>query len=450
MGQADGRGISRSVADARYGQPMVLSPIVALPFNHVNGVNTDDTTNAVFKALTWVNIFKLTEATDHLIFGFDNFHTNTSAGETNGLSNAGGAGGFFTHEKVAVYVRAASGSATFWGPTYATFNGNESYGIWPRTRVFSDPVPTGLLPAGTEIQLRDYTTALASVQIPTGRLAGWGSQGYVAGDATATVGPSLTSYAGHAPFGIYAYRDTWSGLSLIGDSRIAGTGETTGLTGGWAARGCYARDIGTTIAAHSGEKIQEVAATYTARQNRLALMGTTPFALLGYGVNDLTAGRTLAQVIADFNVVIAELHQLGVRSIIPTILPYTQSSDGFATASGQSRNASFSAQAETDRQSFNAILRDPATAASTFAAGYWGYVDPCEFVCADASNNRTALGDRYFGTGSTGTGAYTTDGLHLNTLGSTTAQAAITADLANIIRRGVPAARISQLLATIA
>ena len=73
MSQPDGKGISRSVADARYGQPMVLSPIVALPFNHATGVNTDDAGNAVFKDLTWINIFKLTEATDHLVIGFDNF-----------------------------------------------------------------------------------------------------------------------------------------------------------------------------------------------------------------------------------------------------------------------------------------------------------------------------------------------------------------------------------------
>lgn len=442
MPQPDGRGISRNVADQRYSQPAGLRALSALPFNHSSGVTTDDGANAVFKDLTYFNSFILTEGTDHVVIEYDNFHTNTASGET-------------TNGKITIaaslQIRSSPSLSTHWGPFRATFNGGStSLVLEPRTRIRTDVLLTGFLPAGTEIRIATYVQAATGLNYPVGRPAAWGSVGYQAGDQTGNLAPTLTSYAGYAPCGLYHYGDQETGLALMGDSRIFGTGETTGLTGGWAARRCYEVNIGTVIAAKSGEKIQDWIANYSYRQNRLSLCGDMPYALLGWGINDLSAGRTYAQLVADFNTLIGWLYQSGTKCYIPTIFPYTQSSDSWATAANQSRSASFSAQAEADRQAFNTLLRNPSAAQAAFGPGYAGCIEVAALIEVDANNVLTLNGGRYYATGGTGAAATTTDGLHANTLGNTMMMPAITPAIANTIRKGTPPPRISQLLAPVA
>lgn len=122
---------------------------------------------------------------------------------------------------------------------------------------------------------------------------------------------------------------------------------------GFLQRGINLAQRRWTAFASPGDTLQGWASrSYT----RFALLaqGNVDAAIVELGINDITAGRTLAQLKADAILMYQRLRGLGVRQIVQTtILPFPTSTDGGATLGNQTVN---SAQ-DAIRQQFNTWVR---------------------------------------------------------------------------------------------
>lgn len=145
-----------------------------------------------------------------------------------------------------------------------------------------------------------------------------------------------------------------------GGLTFALTGKNTAFAalggGGFIARALTAAGIGSVNAALPSDTIQNFVGI-SGHFRRLTLAATCTSAICEYGRNDLTGGRTLAQVQADLITAWGMFVNRGLRTFQTTITPLSTSTDNFITVVNQTVG---NAGAETSRVAFNTWLRDGA------------------------------------------------------------------------------------------
>lgn len=303
-------------------------------------------------------------------FSYANFTTPSASGDTDPAA--------------AITI---SASVEVGGTIYRlTFGGQSSVTIAPGGVVTSDPLGV-TLPAGI-YYVRTYTSSTA--WYANHRFSYAGSGGFTAttdltAAGSAAIGNTSNSSYGLAPVSATAVTAARSAaVVIIGDSIGHGLGDAGGTAqwagyndttaalgrGGFIARALTPAGIGHTNLALPSETLQTfVSVAGHMRRGALITAGST--AIVQYGRNDLTAGRTLAAIQADMITAWLFLSSLGMRVMQTTITPASTSTDNFATTANQTPASS---SVETVRVNLNTWLRAgaPVSAGVAVAVGTGG------------------------------------------------------------------------------
>jgi lysophospholipase L1-like esterase len=253
-------------------------------------------------------------------------------------------------------------------PVY--FNGARTVSIAGGATIFSDTVncmisPTdvvfirtywdagtgGYIPMNINLDQSNIHGSIASVKQSDG--ATYGSDLTDNGNVTSASGTK--GFGPRAIFG--ATLDMQKALLLVGDSIVDGTGDTSYLieNTGFPAIYCYNNKIGSTKISIPGE----TANGYISNTNTSPLTIRMPFVknhtdvLCDYGINDVSNGRSLAQIQADLLRIWRYFATRGLRVYQTTITPKTTTTDLFMTLANQTVTAN-----ESVRLALNVWLRD--------------------------------------------------------------------------------------------
>lgn len=390
-GVADGaQSLKATYAPARSLRPVAIETHVPTrngsPNNLSDGVSTGITTQTVHTCQT---------AAAGLRLAYANYYNNNGV-DADGPNN------------ITVKASLKLSDATFM-PVF--FNGRRSVVIEPGATVVSDPIPASYLKGNTIIS-RTFVSVGATEKYPLGITtdASLGS-GVVSGDSvdSGAIGASATK--GYAPWAVLGTPRYANGTSprvlLLGDSRVAGYGDTSGNKDayGWARRAFDGQLVYLNVAV-SGSTASS-AQTLQGLRRRLALAdacGTFTDVIVCYGVNDLTGGSTSAQVQTRLQACYDIFKDRGLRVWGATMAPVTTSTDTWATVGNQTPVAS-----NANRITVNNWIRTTPTP----LAGYFEFADAVE------SARDSGL---WKATGSAN--GYTLDGTH-ESIGGYTAEAAV-------------------------
>jgi lysophospholipase L1-like esterase len=319
----------------------------------------------------------------------------------------------------AAFELAGAGSTI---PLYA--NGQRSVAIAAGARQLFIPSTRVVIPGGSLPYARQYVLLGATGQWPVNRVAHGTANadlgnsdntfGTGAGsdqcDAVGTFGNNAAVYA-FGPCGIYgipADGRRRKQVAIFGDSIAtysgADLGPSYGDTNGYPGfiERATRNQIATIAATRASGRLQWVAAGFA---NQLALIGPyVTHAIIELGRNDITNGRVLAELQADFATLANALKSFNVKVWATTITPKPTGSANSWVDGGNATNSTQDAV----RASYNTWLKTlplgiagcfdvAATVEDSGRPGYW-------------TPNATAL---------------TTDGTHLSAAGMTLASAAI-------------------------
>jgi hypothetical protein len=243
-------------------------------------------------------------------------------------------GGLVWSDWVAVSIPAAT---QFWSRTYVTVANNTMQ--WPLAGSFSAALSEG-----------SNNSATPSDQTTTGTLSGGGY--------------------GYGPFSMQGRYLASGSLRIagVGDSRMAGNNDTD-LLNGWFGR-AFTGVAFTQRIAYPSEKAQTFLANATGARRKALLEGCN-VAVCNYGINDLSGGRTTAQLQADVISIWSYLAARGMKTWHTTLEPETTTTDAWATLANQTI-----AGWNGNRTAFNDWLRDgaPVTSAANLTAVATGTV----------------------------------------------------------------------------
>jgi hypothetical protein len=296
----------------------------------------------------------------------------------------------------------------------------------------SDPIPVDLA-AGAGFYIRTYVSMTEStMQFPLGRRHNPSlyESDVTSADYTAHTGSwtANTSYSA-GPVAITGIGPALAtSLLMVGSSTFEGLGDVQdmGVPGRYGWGYVYRITAGTVpitnVAMASGQAAGFTAVKYARRS---ALFGPHKYAIDGYGANDVTGGRSLAQIQADKIRIWRALSRRGMLTWATTLHPSgTTSTDGYATIANQTPHANNSV-----RVSLNAWIRDGApivagTDAPVAVGGAGirlaspehplsGYLETADVI-------ETARGSGIYIVG------YTVDGTHMSSAGHAAVAATIT------------------------
>lgn len=219
-------------------------------------------------------------------------------------------------------------------PRRLTFGGSDSVIIADLTTAWSDAFALGGV-RGEQFAVKTYQTNTAGI-IFSGTRNGV-NEGYNAGtsgvadNTLTTVNPTGPGVA-YTPAAIVGDTNL-PAILIVGDSKALGVGESTNLQDPGGLAGEIERSVGRDIAfintACSSDKVNVAVAGYT---RRAELAAYCTHVVSNYGINDLGAGRSAAQVLND----IQSLSDIiGKPFWQATIAPFTTSTDGWTTTGGQ-------------------------------------------------------------------------------------------------------------------
>lgn len=251
--------------------------------------------------------------------------------------------------------------------TQVKFGGSTSGSIADGSFIISDPVAV-LIPEGAAFFVRAYYTNTAGIvytatahNTALGEAMTYGASGVV----DQTMGGTVTATVGGLGFGPIAILGLTvkPSILIVGDSRGAGQNDST--SGSTSDVGEIARSL-TGLAymnlAVPGDKAQ----TFLTTSKRAIFGSFASHVICEYGINDLNASRTAAQLLADIQV---------IRALFPnkkfyqsTVAPYSSSTDAWATTVNQTPGAS-----NAQRIVFNNAVR-------AIPSGFAGYFEVADTV----------------------------------------------------------------------
>lgn len=267
-----------------------------------------------------------------------------------------------------------------------TFNGAVSATIDAGGMIGTDPLPVDLT-AGTIIYVRTYIThGGTGWRFTRGSYQSAGSGGWVT--TTDLTAPGAAAVADSVNYlfcpmaitGTPAPGTSAKSTLVVGDSIAAGLGDSASLAGwnvsnsglsggGYISRGLHGL-AGFVNVAVSGDRAYVFAAN-TGHFRRLMLGTSFSNMICEYGRNDLSDGRTLAQIQASQLAIWRMGVARGMRVFQTTITPRTTSTDGWCTTVNQTADT---APIEAVRTGLNDWLRAgaPLVAGSPVAVGTSG------------------------------------------------------------------------------
>jgi hypothetical protein len=337
----------------------------------------------------------------------------------------------------AVLEAVPSGAQSASGTLYSiTFAGLSSVTINPGQVVRSDPLPVNL-PKGTGFYVRVYCSVVtsATMNFPLGRAHNPNlfESNVVSADNTASTG----TWTGNNSFSCGPVRidgttssrlpavvmigsSTFEGFKDIEDTTTPGGGQ---YGWGWIRRLCNGAN-GLIHVAKSGETAQ--AFTLDHYRARGPMWSGCEYAIEGYGANDVTNGRTLAQIQVDKLRIWTAMANRRIQVWTPTLHPnLTTSTDSFATTGNQTPAATNSV-----RTGLNDWIRGgapiDATTKAAVAVGTSGALlngqsgHPLAGWLEVADVIETTRGSGIYKVG------YTTDGQHMTSAAASAVAAALT------------------------
>lgn len=216
-------------------------------------------------------------------------------------------------------------------------------------------------------------------------------------------GVSATDKLCYGPCLVYAMSSSRS-FAWIGDSHPSGLSSVGNFdASGNYGRGPYAVGMSNAYALLStgGDKLQTWLASNTARA---AMLPYFTDVLISAGTNDLSSGRTAAQLLADARAVAAIVEAAGARVWFETVAPASTSSNNWTDYAGQTVISW-----NTERVTYNDALRaEPATARR-------GLVDIADVLEVSSTGLPQRNSGRIVTNGVAN--AYTPDGIHLSAQG---------------------------------
>lgn len=238
--------------------------------------------------------------------------------------------------------------------TQLLFSGSSTGTIPNGGYLVSDAVSVSI-PAGDTFYVRSFLSSTSLLISVSGLTVATGQQyeEAVSGLTDKSMGGTIAGNSRvYAPVAIIGLTTKFS-FAFIGDSITFGVGDASvGLD-----MGPFARALGGTYAytklARTGDTITKFVAGHT---NRAAIAAHASHWVYGYGSNDLfVSSRTATQVLADLTT--AAGYAGGKPVYVATIIPRTQSTDGWQTVANQTQSA---ASAESERLTLNASVRADA------------------------------------------------------------------------------------------
>lgn len=349
--------------------------------NQSNGTDTGMNTQAKHTALV---------STSGLTVAYANIWNNNGVATANGND---------------ITVRAAiSKDGTNWHPVW--FSGRRDAVIEPAGMSVGEVGVS--LTAGEVFFSRTFVTCASSGKFPLshGEYLNGTDEGAVAGTSDLTTSGSVTANfnAGYFPFAFFGRSSSAPrAIGFIGDSIGAGRGDNAFWSGGggWIVRALGAQIPWARPMAFSGAQAVSWAgwgATGAGVGRRLLQMPRYSSVICELGINDVTIGAvTLSQAQARLQEVWRVAAATGAKIYQSTLTPSTTSTDSWATAGNQTKNA-----AETVRVALNDWIRTQPT-------GLAGYIEAADAV-ETARNSGLWKSD-----GSANT--FTADGVHPSAAG---------------------------------
>lgn len=181
-------------------------------------------------------------------------------------------------------------------------------------------------------------------------------------------------------------------FAVVGDSKEAGFGSLFGEHDADGQLGVIARAVssthGVTVCAIGGDqgRVWDSPARVASRSK---LLDPVTDVVIALGVNDVSNGQTIAQIIVSLSAIRDVAIGKGKRVGRKTIEPRTASTDNFATATNQTTQSN-----ESVRIAANAWIRDPAN-----WPGDSYLIDVADMVEVNAANALTRNGGRWISTG---------------------------------------------------
>lgn len=301
----------------------------------------------------------------------------------------------------------------------ATFGVSDVGVIEPGEQLVTDPIPDLTLLAGQQFWAHTwvYVATLGEkwpVSVPG--IDTSLNEGYANTDLTGTnTGwtSSNLSY-GYCPASIVG-PSTAPTVAAIGDSIANGYADTPNYKG-FIARALNG-NFGWCSVANDGDAVQRASSPTTTRLRDKVLYGAK-YAIVHYGRNDLSNGRTAAQIESDLITRCRMLVTQGITPFVCTVPPRTSSTDNWQTTVNQTKHSS-----ETARVALNQWIRAgmpiDATTKAPVAVGTGGAKvagdagHPVKGVFDTCSAVETAQDSGYWKLNAGAASAwYTTDGIH--------------------------------------
>ena len=234
--------------------------------------------------------------------------------------------------------------------TQITFDGGSTSGTTgPGAQILSDPVAAP--PLGAKFWIRMFLTTTGRTQY-FGWYAGDGTaqlEGAVSGLTDKTMGGTSTTVASAnagmlTPLAIIANSNV-PAVGIYGDSISVGRGDSDGA--GRALQSHLGRSFGATYpAGHIGVSGDRIQPFLTSNSKRIALAQYYSHIAINFGINDVTGGRSAAQVQADTNSMIGLFGSKPVA--VCTLSPVSTGS--WTTVGAQTTVASNSVRAAVNTQ----------------------------------------------------------------------------------------------------
>ncbi|QFG09575.1 lysophospholipase L1-like esterase [Arthrobacter phage TripleJ] len=279
-----------------------------------------------------------------------------------------------------ITVRAALLYSGVYYPLY--FRGSRDITITPGVIVETDRISIDI-PTNTSFQIMTYVTVATSGQKwPLNKLyvRSYGEE-YVPSvtpsDLTTTGGFTAAGNTnGYGPMQVLCRNtNTNPYVAIIGDSISDATGDLTniggvdGLERGFVVRALIP-DFPFQVLSQPGGQAAQF--NFGSMGKRFNMLGDAEVATVSYGANDLSGGKTFAQLQASLQYIYDYCAARGMRVFATTITPKTTSTDGFTTLANQT--IAYSGAAELVRTQINDWIRTKPAPLS----GYFDTADAAE------------------------------------------------------------------------
>lgn len=264
--------------------------------------------------------------------------------------------------------------------TQVTWGGATSVVVGVGLQQTSDPVAI-TIPAGAKywertVQISGSAATMPVIELPAGSSAIGASDGNSLSDLgnSGTINPTsgIATIGSAAIIGDIAAANVRT-FVVHGDSIAFGEGDISSvganMSSGWISRGLAGLFAHVRIAKR-GQAASEVAGNASsAMANFIASLGNYTDAIFELGINDVSAGRTQAQILADQQTIYGKF-PAGVRKWQTTLTPRTSSTNSYADAAGQT--------VKTDGSMGSLLAINAAIRAKP--AGVFGVIDASDYA----------------------------------------------------------------------